>query len=129
MPHSAFICVDAVMLLVNWEVDFLGMVRGLEIRVLRIPPTMAREANDVCGINWPKTTVAPIKGAPNSQKRAQQMVEKARIFFFSLLTNSTVQVVSMPKVQEMAILEIIAVNINKATRASKATIKCSKFCS
>lgn len=121
MPPSSGICVAAAILLVTWEVRFLGMVRGLEIRMLNRPPVMAREAKAVCGINWPKTTVAPINGAPNSQKRAQHIVEKAQIFFFSLLTNSTVQVVKMAKVQDMAIFDIMAVNINKATRPSKST--------
>lgn len=51
------------------------------------------------------------------------MVEKAQIFFFSLLTSSTVQVVRMASVQDIAILEIMAVSISKATRALKGTAK------
>lgn len=121
MPPSADICVAAAILLVTWEQCFLGIVRGLEIRVDNIPPIMAREAKAVCGISWPKTTVAPINGAPNSQKRAQQMVEKARIFFFSLPTNSTVQVVNMASVQDMAALDTMADIINNATRLSIST--------
>lgn len=117
MPPSAGegICVAVAILLATFEVFFLGMVRGLEMRELIRPPTIAKEAKAVCGTSWPKTMVAPINGAPNSQKRAQQMVEKAHIFLLSLLTNSTVQVVTMDRVQEMAIFEIMADNISKAT--------------
>lgn len=116
-PSTDGNCVAVAMLFVVWEDDLLaGIVRGLEIRALSSPPTMAREANAVWGTNWPKTTVAPTNGAPSSQKRAQHMVEKAQIFFFSLLTNSTVQVVKMDRVHDMAILEIIADSISSATR-------------
>lgn len=95
---------------------FLGTVRGLEIKVVKTPPTIDNEAKAVCGTKVPKTTVAPIKGAPRRHKRAQQIVENEHILRFSTETNSMVQVVKMAKVLEIAIFEIMAVNINKATR-------------
>lgn len=84
--------------------------------MVSIPPKMASEANAVCGISWPKTMLAPTKGAVNSHMRAQTIVENAQIFFFSLDTNSVVHVVSMASVDEMAIFEIIAEHMSKATR-------------
>lgn len=100
-----------------------GIVRGLVMRVVKIPPTMAKEAKAVCGTKVPKTTVAPINGAPSRHRRAQQMVEKEHIFRFSALTNSTVQVVKMANVLDMAILDIMAVTISRATRPLTSTAR------
>lgn len=96
----------------------MGWVLGLLIREVHRPPRMARDAKAVWGMSWPKTTVDPIKGAPSSQKRAQQIVEKEVIFFLSSETSSTVQVVSILSVVEMAIFETMAEHISRATFGS-----------
>lgn len=62
--------------------------------------------------------VEPTNGAVNSQIRAQTMVENAQIFLLSAGTNSVVHVVNMASVEEIAILETIAVHMNSATLAS-----------
>lgn len=122
-PSGCDSCVAVAILFIACDALFLGIVGGLEINELKIPPAMAKEAKAVWGTNCPNTTVAPINGAPSNQKRAQQIVEKAQIFFFSLLTNSTVQVVRMAKVHDIAVLEHMAVNISNATRPLKGTAK------
>lgn len=120
MPLIVHIC--GVNSLGKFEFFVFGIVRGLLINVVRTPPSMASDANAVCGINWPNTMVAPTNGAVNSQIRAQTIVENAQIFFFSPDTNSVVQVVNMANVDDIAIFDIIAVHINKATRASPLTV-------
>lgn len=99
------------------------IVCGLLINVLKMPPIMDRVENDVCGINWPNTIVAPINGAQSNQIRAYTIVEKPQIFFFSTETNSVVQVVSMANVDDIAVFEIMALHIKKATRRLKSTAK------
>lgn len=99
----------------------MGWVRGLLMSDIQMPPMIARAVYEVCGISCPMTTVEPMKGAPNSQKRAQQIVENDVIFRFSGLTSSTVLVVSMESDVDIAILETIAVHINIATFASSDT--------
>lgn len=77
---------------------------------------MDNVASIVCGYNWAKTIVAPENGAKSNQVRANVIVEKPQIFFFSALTNSAVHVVRTANVQEMADFDIIDESISKATR-------------
>lgn len=98
-----------------------GIVRSLLKHIVNRPPMMESVANAVCGTNCPKTMVAPTNGAVSSQMRAQTIVEKAHIFFFSADTSSVVQVVRIANVDEMATLETIALHISRATRASVFT--------
>ena len=105
---------------------FLLIVRGLVMREVKTPPIIARDANAVCGTIMPKITVASINGAPNSQKRAQHIAENAVILRLSSLTSSTVQVVSMDSVVEMATFEIMAESMSSATRASNGTKRLRK---
>lgn len=66
--------------------------------------------------------VAPTYGAVNSHIRAQTIVENPQIFFFSALTNSTVHVVNIASVDDVAVFSTIAENISSATRASPFTV-------
>lgn len=99
-----------------------GIVRSLLIAIVRSPPRIASDPIAVCGINRPKMIVAPTNGAVSNQIRAQTIVERAQIFFFSGHTSSVVQVVSIARVEEMAIFEIIAEHMRRATWASPSTI-------
>lgn len=87
----------------------LGNVLGLEISIVINPPMIDITPKAVCGTNWPKIDVAPIKGAQSSQILAQTIVEKAHMRFFSTDTNSVVHVVNIANVLEMAILVPMAV--------------------
>lgn len=98
-------------------VFFFGIVLGLEIIIVIIPPRIERDAKADCGTRSPKTIVAPTNGAVSSQILAQTIVDNAQIFFFSSDTNSTVHVVSIESVEDIAALEIIADNMSKATRS------------
>lgn len=73
------------------------------------PPIIDITPRAVCGMNWPKMDVAPIKGAHRSQIRAHTIVEKAHIRFLSAETSSVVHVVRMDSVLEIAIFVPMAV--------------------
>lgn len=119
---AAAICVAVAILYCVVSVGLcFAIVRGLEMNVVMIPPVMANEQNAVCGTRSPKIDVAPINGAPSNQNLAQQIVEKAQIFFFSSVTNSTVDVVSIESVVDMAVLEIMAESISSTTRVFPET--------
>lgn len=76
----------------------------------------------VCGTHRPNTTVAPTNGAVSNQILAHTTVEKAHIFFFSLHTNSVVQVVSIANVDDMATLDTMEIAIRIATLLSPVTV-------
>lgn len=63
-----------------------------------------------------------MNGAANRNTRAYTMVENAQIFRFCGETNSTVQVVSIAKVDDIAAFSIIEDSIKRATRASNVTV-------
>lgn len=71
--------------------------------------------------------MAPTNGAVSSHIRAQTIVDKAQILFFSGHTSSVVQVVSVASVEDMAVFEIIAEHMRSATRASPLTILCELY--
>lgn len=86
------------------------------------PPKIDNDANRVCGINRPKTIVAPMYGAVSNHILAQTVVENEQIFRFSNGTNSIVHDASMAKVEDMAALDIIAISISKALRGIPVTV-------
>lgn len=97
------------------------MVRGLLISVLNSPPIIDSVESAVCGINLPKTIVAPMNGAQSSHVRAYTIVEKPQIRFFSAHTSSVVHVVKMANVDDIATFDTIDASISKATRRFVST--------
>jgi hypothetical protein len=143
-PFPLWIVQTSCFLLSNLLFVFLsgnGIVRGLSIYVVNRPPTQDIVAVKniqknhktasrkmqivihmiVCGINFPNTTVAPMNGAVNSQIRAQTIVEYPHNLFFSGVTSSVVQVVSIESVQEMPIFTAIAADMRRITRSIPIT--------
>lgn len=73
------------------------------------------------GINCPKFTVAATKGANRNQNRPHIVQEYTAPLFLLILTSSAVHVNNTAKQHDMLALDIIAVNIRKATRLDPVT--------
>lgn len=89
--------------------------------LVSMPPTTAKVANVVKGINGPYDFIVLMYGAHKNHARAQTDAENCRVFCRSVSTSSDVHVVNMDNDDDVAILMARHGNISRATICVKYT--------